>query len=324
VVDITNIKLATAPAYTLGEKVATRFAYGTALAKLGTGNSRVIALDGDTKNSTYSDKLKKAHPDRYVECFIAEQNLCGVAIGCGTRGRTVPFVSTFAAFFTRAFDQIRMGAISQANIKCAGSHAGVSIGEDGPSQMALEDLAMFRTIPNALVFYPCDAVSTERACEIAANYQGIVYIRTSRPATAVLYGNDEPFMPGKSKVVRKSDKDSCLVIGGGITVHEALAAADAMAPSGVNIRVMDIFSLKPIDKDGIIANAKQCGGKLIVVEDHYPAGGIGEAVASAIAGAGFQMRHLCVREIPRSGPPADLVHMFGISASRIQDAVKTF
>lgn len=193
VVDITNIKLATPPAYQLGETVATRLAYGTALAKIGMNNSRVIALDGDTKNSTYSEKLKKAFPERYIECFIAEQNLVGVAIGAACRDRTVAFVSTFATFFTRAYDQIRMGAISQTNVNFVGSHCGVSIGEDGPSQMGLEDIALFRTIPGSTVFYPSDAVSCERAVEMAANTKGVCFIRTSRPNTAVLYGNEEPF-----------------------------------------------------------------------------------------------------------------------------------
>lgn len=192
-VNITNIRLATPPAYKLGEQVATRLAYGTALAKIAVSNSRVIALDGDTKNSTYSEKLKKAFPERYIECFIAEQNLVGVAIGTACRDRCVAFVSTFATFFTRAFDQIRMGAISQTNVNFVGSHCGVSIGQDGPSQMGLEDIALFRTIPGSTIFYPTDAVSCERAVELAANTKGVCFIRTSRPNTAVIYGNEEVF-----------------------------------------------------------------------------------------------------------------------------------
>lgn len=321
-VDLSNIRLSEPPNYKLGEKVATRLAYGTALVKLGTNNSRVVAMDGDTKNSTYSDKFKKAYPDRFIECFIAEQNLVGVAIGCGCRGRTVPFASTFAAFFTRAFDQLRMGAISQANIKCAGSHAGISIGEDGPSQMALEDLAMFRTIPGCVVFYPSDAVSCERATELAANYKGIVFIRTSRPNTPVLYANNEKFEIGKSKVVRKSGSDKALVIGAGITLHEALSAADTLKKQGVDIRVLDIFCLKPIDKAAIVANAKECHGRIVVVEDHYPEGGIGDAVASAIAlERNIVIKHLAVRGVPRSGPSAALLNMFGIDAEHIVKAV---
>lgn len=324
--NIDGICLSEPPAYQLGEKVATRLAYGTAIAKLGASSKRVVALDADTKNSTYSDKFKKAHPDRFVECFIAEQNLIGVAIGCGTRQRTVPFVSTFAAFFTRAFDQLRMGAISQANIKCAGSHAGISIGEDGPSQMALEDIAMFRTIPDSLVLYPSDAVSTERACELAANYRGIVFIRTSRPATAVLYSSDEPFKAGGAKIVKQSSSDKALVIGAGVTLHEALAAAKELsAADGINIRVMDIFSVKPIDSEAILQNAAECGNNVIVVEDHYQSGGIGDAVSHVLATGGkqqFKFRHLCVGALPRSGPPAVLLDMFGISSKCIAKAVR--
>ncbi|KAL3197737.1 hypothetical protein MRX96_044752 [Rhipicephalus microplus] len=306
----------------MGEKVATRLAYGTALAKLGTNNSRVVAMDGDTKNSTFADKFKKAHPDRYIECFIAEQNLVGVAIGCGCRGRTVPFASTFAAFFTRAFDQLRMGAISQANIKCAGSHAGISIGEDGPSQMALEDLAMFRAIPNSVVFYPSDAVSCERACELAANYKGIVFIRTSRPNTAVIYPNDEHFEIGKSKVVLKSAEDKALLIGAGVTLYEALNAAETLKKQHIHVRVLDIFCLKPFDQKFIISNAKECGGRIVVVEDHYPEGGVGDAVRTAVAmERDIVVKHLAVRAVPRSGPSAALLNMFGIDAEHIVKAV---
>lgn len=320
--DISNIKLSEPPNYQLGQSVATRLAYGTALVKLGKNNNRVIAMDGDTKNSTYSEKFKNAYPDRYFEAYIAEQNLVGVAIGAGTRGRTVPFVSTFAAFFTRAFDQLRMGAVSQANIKCAGSHAGCSIGEDGPSQMALEDIAMFRSIPDCTVFYPCDAVETERSCELAANIKGICFIRTSRPNTAVLYGNDEVFTVGKAKILRQSGKDKVLVIGAGVTVHEALKAADVLAKKDVHIRVMDPFTIKPIDAEGIISNAKAAGSKVITVEDHYPEGGLGEAVLSALARErDVVVKCLAVPRIPRSGPPTVLMDMFGISANAIVNAV---
>ena len=216
-----------------------------------------------------------------------------------------------------------MGAISQANVKCVGSHAGISIGEDGPSQMALEDIAMFRSIPNALVFYPSDAVSTERACELAANYDGIVFIRTSRPATRILYANDEPFEVGKSKVFKRSSSDKALVIGAGVTLHEALEAAEDLAKTGINIRVLDIFSVKPIDSAAILQNAAECGNNVIVVEDHYEQGGIGDAVAHVLAQApGSKLRHLCVRSIPRSGPPSVLLDVFGISAKSIAKAVR--
>merc|ERR1712141_206150 len=256
-------------------------------------------------------------------CYIAEQNLIGVGMGCGTRGRTIPFISGFACFLSRGFDQIRMGAISMTQVKFCGSHCGVSIGEDGPSQMALEDLAMFRSIPECVVFYPSDAVSCERAVELAANQPSMVYIRSSRPATAILYAHDEVFEVGKSKVVRQSENDVALVIGAGITLHEAIKAADALKADGVHIRVMDIFCLKPIDQDALISNAKACGGKVITVEDHYPAGGLGEAVAGALSEQkDVTIQQLCVRKLPRSGPSADLMEMFGISANHIVKAVK--
>lgn len=321
-VNINNVKLATPPAYKLGECIATRLAYGTALAKIAMNNDRVIALDGDTKNSTYSDKLRKAFPDRFIECFIAEQNLVGVAIGAACRDRTIAFVSTFATFFTRAFDQIRMGAISQTNVNFVGSHCGVSIGEDGPSQMGLEDIALFRTIPGSTVFYPSDAVSTERAVELAANTKGVCFIRTSRPNTAVIYENNEPFQVGKAKVVKQSANDTVLLIGAGITLYEALNAATELEKSGVHARVLDPFTVKPLDKEAIVKNATQCGGRIVVVEDHYKQGGLGEAVLSAVADQrNVLVKHLGVEQIPRSGPPTVLIDMFGISARCVVAAV---
>ncbi|KAL2726534.1 transketolase-like protein 2 isoform X2 [Vespula squamosa] len=323
VVDISNIKLASPPNYKLGEQVATRLAYGTALSKLAKNNPRVIALDGDTKNSTFAEKIKNVDPSRFIEGFIAEQNIVGVAIGTACRDRAVAFVSAFATFFTRAFDQIRMGAISQTNVNFVGSHCGVSIGEDGPSQMGLEDIAMFRTIPGSTVFYPCDAVSTERAIELAANTKGICFIRTSRPATSVLYKNDETFTPGKAKVLRSNAKDQVLVIGAGITLHEALKAADELAKAGINIRVIDPFTIKPIDAQTIIKNAKETGGKIVTVEDHYPEGGLGEAVVSAVSlERNIIVKKLAVPEVPRSGPPNVLVDNYGISAHKITLAVQ--
>lgn len=323
VVSIKNVQLASPPAYKLGESVATRLAYGTALAKIAVNNSRVIALDGDTKNSTFSEKLKKAFPERYIECFIAEQNLVGVAIGAACRDRTIAFVSTFATFFTRAFDQIRMGAISQTNVNFVGSHCGVSIGEDGPSQMGLEDIALFRTIPGSTVFYPSDAVSTERAVELAANTKGVCFIRTSRPNTAVLYGNEDKFVAGKAKVVKQSGKDQVLLIGAGITLYEALNAAGELEKAGVHARVLDPFTIKPLDRDAIIANAQQCGGRIVVVEDHYREGGLGEAVLSAVADQrNIVVKHLFVPTVPRSGPPNVLIDMFGISARHVVAATQ--
>lgn len=321
-VDITNIKLSKPPEYKLGESVATRLAYGVALAKIGANNSRVIALDGDTKNSTFSDKLKEAYPDRYIECFIAEQNLCGVSIGTACRDRCVAFASTFATFFTRAFDQIRMGAISQTNVNFVGSHCGVSIGEDGPSQMGLEDIAMFRTIPGSTVFYPSDAVSCERAVELAANTKGVCFIRTSRPATEILYANDEPFIIGKAKIVKQSNDDEVLIIGAGVSLYEGLAAANTLASEGINCRLLDPFTVKPIDQVAIVQNAKACKGRVVVVEDHYQQGGLGEAVLSALAlERNIVVKHLFVPNVPRSGPPKVLLDMFGISAKHVVAAV---
>uniref|UniRef100_A0A3B4WGL2 Transketolase n=1 Tax=Seriola lalandi dorsalis TaxID=1841481 RepID=A0A3B4WGL2_SERLL len=319
--DLSPISLPSPPAYKKGDKMATRKAYGVALAKLGQASKRVVALDGDTKNSTFSETFKKAFPDRYIECFIAEQNMVGVAIGCASRDRTVAFASTFAAFLSRAYDQIRMGAISQTNVNLVGSHCGISIGEDGPSQMALEDLAMFRAIPTCTVFYPSDAVSTERAIELAANTKGICFIRTSRPETAVIYSPDEKFEVGVAKVVRQSDNDKVTVIGAGVTLHEALAAADMLARK--NIRVIDPFTIKPLDASTILASARATGGQIITVEDHYKEGGLGEAVLSAVGTEpGIIVNRLAVSGVPRSGKPQELLDIFGISAKHIANAVR--
>jgi len=321
--DLSRISLPEPPAYKLGDKMATRKAYGIALAKLGKTSQRVVALDGDTKNSTFSETFKKAFPDRYIECFIAEQNMVSVAIGCACRDRTVSFAATFSAFFSRAYDQIRMGAISQSNVNLVGSHCGVSIGEDGPSQMALEDLAMFRAIPTCTVFYPSDAVSLERAVELAANTKGICFIRTSRPETAVIYPPEEKFELGLAKVVRQSDKDQVTVIGAGVTLHEALAAADILAAEGKNIRVIDPFTIKPLDAATILTAARATRGKIITVEDHYKEGGLGEAVLSAVGEEpGIVVTRLAVTEVPRSGKPQELLDKYGISAKHIVNAVR--
>lgn len=305
-----------------GELAATREAYGDGLVKVADQDPRIVALDGDTKNSTFSEKLLKAHPKRFFEMFIAEQNMVGAATGLAARGK-IPFVSTFAAFLTRAFDQIRMAGVSHSNVKFCGSHAGVSIGEDGPSQMALEDLAMFRTIPGSVVLYPCDAVSAERAVEQAATQRGIFYIRSSRPKTALLYSNDETFPIGGSKTVRKSAKDHATVVAAGITVHEALKAAAKLEAEGMAIRVIDAYSVKPIDAKGILAAAKETNGRVVVVEDHYPEGGLGDAVLEAVGDQAKVVR-LAVREIPRSGPPDALIEKYGISSNHIIEAVKSF
>jgi transketolase len=309
------------PPYRLGESVATREAYGAAIARLGAIDDRIVALDADVKNSTFSDRFEQQHPDRFYQSFIAEQVMVGAAMGLAARG-AIPFPSTFAAFCSRAYDFIRMAAISNSNIKMAGSHAGVSIGEDGPSQMALEDLAMMRAEPNVAVLYPCDAVSTERLVASAASHQGPVYIRTSRPKTPVIYNADERFPLGGLKVLRQSGHDAATVIGAGVTVFEALRAHDELQKEGFAIRVVDLYSLQPIDAATLVRCARETGGRLITVEDHYEAGGIGDAVAGAVAADGFTVRRLAVREIPRSGTPEQLLDRYGISARHIVAAVK--
>lgn len=320
--DLSTVRLSSPPNYKKGDKIATRVAYGTALVKLGE-NTNVVAVDAETKNSTHAEKFMKAHPDRFIECFIAEQNMAGVAMGCACRDRAVVFASAFACFLSRAFDQIRMGAISQTNVNFCGSHCGVSIGEDGPSQMALEDLALFRAVNGSTVFYPCDAVSMERAVEIAAVTKGICFIRSSRPATEVIYENNEKFEAGKAKVVFRHPDAKATVIGAGITLHEAIEAHNTLAKEGIHINVVDPFTLKPIDKETIVQAAKASGGKIITVEDHYPEGGLGEAVSAAVSGeTGISVHIMAVTELPRSGPPKVLVDMFGISANKIVEAVK--
>uniref|UniRef100_A0A8C8LQR1 Transketolase n=1 Tax=Oncorhynchus tshawytscha TaxID=74940 RepID=A0A8C8LQR1_ONCTS len=321
--DLSPISLPSPPNYKIGDKVATRKAYGVALAKLGQSSPRVVALDADMKNSTFSEMFHKAYPERFVECFIAEQNMVSVAIGCATRDRTVAFASTFAAFLSRAYDHIRMAAVSESNINLAGSHCGVSIGEDGPSQMALEDIAMFRAIPTCTLFYPSDGVSAERSVELAANTKGICFIRITRPELKVIYDPDEKFEVGVAKVVRQSDSDKVTVIGAGVTLHEALTAADQLASEGVNIRVIDPFTIKPLDAATIVSSARATGGRIITVEDHYREGGLGEAVLSAVGEEpGIVVTRLAVNRIPRSGKPQELLDLYGISAKHIVDTVR--
>ncbi|MBI2186222.1 MAG: transketolase [Acidobacteria bacterium] len=308
-------------AYKRGDTVATREAYGAALARLAASDDRIVVLDADVKNSTFSEKVEKARPDRFYQMFIAEQAMIGAAMGFASRG-AIPFPSTFAAFLTRAYDFIRMAAISNLNIKIAGSHAGVSIGEDGPSQMALEDLAMMRAQPNVAVLYPCDGVSTERLVERMAYYRGPAYMRTTRPKTPVIYAPEETFEIGGLKVLRESGADVATVIGAGVTVVEALKAHDELKKDGISIRVIDLYSVQPVDAGTLLRCARETGGRLMTVEDHYAAGGIGDAVASAVAAEGFTVRRLAVREIPRSGTPEQLLDRYGISARHIVAAVR--
>ncbi len=312
------------PAYEVGDSVATRAAYGEALEALGS-RPDVVALDGEVSNSTYSEKFAAAHPDRYFEMFIAEQQMVAAAVGLQVRGY-VPFASSFAAFLTRAYDFIRMAAISGANIRLSGSHAGVSIGEDGPSQMALEDLAMMRAVHGSTVLHPSDANQTAKLVAAMADLDGISFIRTLRPKTPVIYGPDEEFEVGGSRVLRSSEDDAVTVVAAGITVHEALAAADELRNDGINLRVIDAYSVKPIDARTLREAAVASGGRVVVVEDHWPEGGLGEAVLSALAGDeladDLAFRHLAVREMPGSGSPEELMDAAGISASHIARAAR--
>jgi transketolase len=308
--------------YKPGDSVATREAYGNAITRIGEVDSRVVAMDGDTKNSTFAEKFFKKFPERFTECYIAEQTLVAVAVGFGTRGK-VPFASTFACFLSRAYDQIRVAGISQANLKLAGSHVGVSIGEDGPSQMGLEDLAMMRAIAGSVVLYPSDAVSTEKLVEQMALAKGICYLRTSRPKTPVLYKNDEAFPIGGAKVLRQSASDKATVVAAGVTLHEALKAADALAKEGVGITVIDAYSVKPLGKDVIKAAAQKTNNTVITVEDHYPEGGLGDAVAGELSADGIKVHKLAVRELPRSGKAGELLAKFGINADAIVAKVRS-
>jgi transketolase len=314
-----SIKVPAPPDYKLGDAIATREAFGTALAKLGSADSRVVVLDGDVKNSTFTEKFEAVHPERFYQMFIAEQAMIGAAMGLGSRG-AIPFPTTFAAFLSRAGDFIRMGAISHANMKMVGTHAGVSIGEDGPSQMALEDLALMTAEPGITVLYPCDAVSTERLVVEAARNDGPVYIRASRPKTPVIYDNTEKFPIGGSKTLRRTDNDVATVIACGVTVFEALKAHDDLKGRGINIRVIDAYSVEPIDAPALLLAARETH-HLITVEDHYITGGLGDAVARVVASAGFVVTRLAVREIPRSGKPEELIDLYGISARHIAATV---
>jgi transketolase len=309
-----------APSYQLGDSVATREAYGAALVKLGEVEPRVVVLDADVKNSTFTDKFEKVFPGRFYEAYIAEQVMLGIGMGLAARG-AIAFPSTFACFLTRAYDFVRMAAISNLNLKLAGSHAGVSIGEDGPSQMGLEDLAMMRAQPNVAVVYPCDAVSTERLVVEMAYYPGPAYMRTSRPKTPVIYGPEETFPLGGCKVLRSSANDAATVVGAGVTVFEALKAYDALKQTGIAIRVIDLYSIQPLDAATLRAAAAETRGTVVTVEDHFAGGGIGDAVSAATSGVATVTR-LAVTEIPRSGKPEQLLDRFGISARHIADAVR--
>jgi transketolase len=306
--------------YPPDKKVATRKAYGNALARLGPGNQKIVSIDGEVSNSTMAEVFAKACPDRFFEMYIAEQNMADVGLGLATRGK-IPFVSTFAAFLSRAFDQIRMAQYSEPNLKFVGSHAGVSIGFDGPSQMGLEDLAMFRAMGDSVVLYPSDAVSTERLVEQMVKHRGLMYMRTTRASTPIIYGPEDEFPLGGCKVLRHSQQDKVTVVSAGITLFEALAAHDALQKIGIAIRVIDCYCLKPI-ATATLADAARATGAIITVEDHYPAGGLGEAVMSALATTPVPVHCLAVTKKPKSGSPEELLDYEGISRGAIVSKVK--
>ena len=313
------------PTWEVGDSEATRNAYGAALRALGAAREDVVAMDGEVSNSTKSEEFAEEYPDRYFEMFIAEQQMIAAAVGMSVR-RRVPFASSFAAFLSRAYDFIRMASISRANLRLCGSHAGVSIGEDGPSQMALEDLAMKRAVHGSTVLHPCDANQTAKLVAQMADREGISFLRTLRPSTPVIYAPDEEFPIGGSKVVRSSDDDQATVVAAGITVHNAIEACEKLHEEGIAVRLIDAYSIKPIDADALREAVEATGGRLVVAEDHWPEGGLGEAVLSALAedGAeGLEFEHLAVSGMPTSGSPEELMDAAGISASHIADAVRT-
>jgi transketolase len=312
------------PTYPLGEKVATRKAYGDALKWLGATHPRVVGMDGEVSNSTHADEFARAYPDRYFEMYIAEQQLVAAAVGLSVR-HYVPFASSFAAFFTRAYDFIRMAAISAASIRLVGSHAGVEIGADGPSQMALEDLAMMRAVQGSTVLYPCDGPSAVALTRQLADRSGVSYMRTTRGGYPTLYTEDEEFPVGGSKVLRSGDDDAVTLIGAGVTLHECLAAADELARDGIAARVIDLYSVKPVDAETLLAAAAATGGRIVVSEDHHPEGGLGSAVADTLLEAGvtpLRLKHLAVRDLPGSGTATELLNAAGISASHIATAAR--
>lgn len=308
--------------FTLGEEVATREVYGSVLAKLGEQDQSIYALDAEVKNSTFSQDFKKAVPDRFVECFIAEQNMVGVAVGMSRVGKK-PFVSTFAAFLSRAFDQIRMAGIGHANICFTGSHSGVSIGEDGSSQMGLEDIAMFGTMPESVIVHPADGVSTAKLIPLLTEHIGISYLRTLRPKTAVLYKDSEAFPIGGSKILRQSKDDELTIVAAGITVYEALKAYDELKEDGIYVKVVDCYSINPIDRDTLLESARVSKENIIItVEDHFTHGGLGDFVLDAVSASGTWVEKLAVKKFSRSGKPQEVLHDAGIDADCIVAKVK--
>ncbi len=309
------------PGPRFSQPLATREAFGQALAALGQADARIAAVDGDVKNSTYTQDFEKVEKPRFVEGYIAEQNMAGMAMGLAAAGQ-IPYVSTFACFLTRAADFIRLAGLAQSNVKFVGTHAGVSIGEDGGSQMGLEDLALFRALPESVVLYPSDPASTWRAVELAAQFHGVAYIRAGRPKAPILYSNEETFALGQAKVLKQSANDAATVVAAGVTLTEALAAYEQLKAAGIAIRVVDLFSVRPVDKATLLASAKATRNIVITVEDHHPAGGLGDAVSEAVSPEGVRVIRLAARVMPHSGKPEELLHQQGIDAAGIIAAVK--
>jgi transketolase len=300
--------------------VATREAAGHALEQIGKLNETIVCLDGDVENSTHTEFFQKIAPQRFIEGFIAEQNMIGMAMGLAATGKTA-FTSTFACFFTRAADFIRLAGLAHLNVKFIGTHVGVSIGEDGSSQMGLEDMSLFRAMADSIVLYPSDAVSAWYAVDLAASHHGIAYIRAGRPKQPILYSNDEQFEIGKAKVLRQSKDDVVTVVAGGVTLNEALKAYDELKKQGIPIRVIDLFSVRPVDADTLLSAAAATNNTIITVEDHYAAGGIGDAVCEAVAPEGVKVCRLAVHEVPHSGKPEELLAKYKIDARAVVEQV---
>ena len=310
--------------YSSGKEVATREAYGDALVSLAISNPLVLGVDGEVSNSTFLQKLKKVKPKQFIEAYIAEQNMVGMALGLSIKGFNV-FTSSFAAFLSRAHDQIRMAALSSPkNLTFCGSHAGISIGEDGPSQMGLEDIAIFRDLPNSFVFYPSDAVSAQKLTILSSKLKGIKYIRTSRPKTPLLYKNSETFKVGDFKILKSSEKDKAVIIGAGITTHEALKAHETLKKKNISTSVIDLYCIKPLNSKKLSGFIKKHGSKVVVVEDHYAEGGIGEMLSENLINSNIKLKHLAVRKIPHSGKNDELLDKYGISWKSIVREVKNF
>ena len=306
--------------YNANEQVSTREAYGNALANLAKSNSSIIAIDGEVSNSTYSEKVKEKTPRQFIEAYIAEQNMIGMALGLSKKGFNV-FASTFAAFLSRAHDQIRMVALSNPNLTICGSHAGVSIGEDGASQMGLEDITLFRSLPNSIILYPSDAVSTEKLTFLAADTNGLKYIRTTRPQTPIIYKLAESFKMGEFKILKQSSQDKIVLIGAGITLHESLKAYEFLKKQNINTAVIDLYCVKPLNTGKLINFIKAHGSKIIITEDHYREGGIGDMLCNELKNTSIKIRHLAINEIPHSGKMQELLDKYKISAKYIIESV---